>query len=122
MSGSAQSDGIAQLQRAEREAADKINEARKRKAKRLKQAKDEAKKEIENFKNECERDYKLHEQQTVGSKSEFEKKMQEETDEKLRALENAVRINKERALQKLLEQVCDIQPKLHVNYKQNHAA
>ncbi|PAA51337.1 hypothetical protein BOX15_Mlig009743g1 [Macrostomum lignano] len=112
-----QSGGIQMLLQAEKKAKEKIDEARKNKQRRLKQAKQEAAAEIDTFKKEREREFKEHEARILGSRTDSEKLVQEETRQRLSELETSVGQNKEEAIKRLLELVFDVQPKVHDNFK-----
>lgn len=111
-----QSDGIQQLLAAEKRAAERVKEARNNKARRLKQAKQEAQAEIEQYRKEQEKTSKEREKDILGSKSDTERQIQERMKFALQELNQKVVNNKERALTRLLDLVCDIRPDLHVNY------
>ncbi|PAA94716.1 hypothetical protein BOX15_Mlig012681g3 [Macrostomum lignano] len=111
-----QTGGIQQLLQAEKKAREKIEEARKGKQRRLKQAKQEAAAEIEAFKLEREREFKAHEARTLGSRTDSEKLVQEETRQRLSELSGSVRQNKEQAIRRLLTLLFDVQPRLHENF------
>lgn len=112
-----QSTGIQQLLAAEKRAAEKVGEARKRKARRLKQAKEEAQAEIEAYRQKREAEYREHEAMILGSKGDMENKIECETKIRIEELTHNVAANKDKAIRKLLESVCDIRPEMHVNYK-----
>uniref|UniRef100_A0A1I8GCF6 Lipase domain-containing protein n=1 Tax=Macrostomum lignano TaxID=282301 RepID=A0A1I8GCF6_9PLAT len=83
---------------------------------RLKQAKQEAAAEIEAFKLEREREFKAHEARILGSRTDSEKLVQEETRQRLSELSGSVRQNKEQAIRRLLTLLFDVQPRLHENF------
>lgn len=111
-----QSTGIQQLLAAEKRAAEKVAEARKRKARRLKQAKEEAQAEIEAYRQERERQYRDHEGRILGSKGDNEKKIEQNTQIKIAELNQNVAKNKNDAIKKILNLVCNINSEVHQNY------
>lgn len=111
-----QSTGIQQLLHAEKKAAEKVSEARKRKAKRLKQAKEEAQAEIDGYRKQREDQYQKYEKSILGSRSDMESQIDQETKKKLIEVDSNVRKNKDGAIKNLLDFVVDIQPELHKNY------
>lgn len=113
-----QSTGIQQLLQAEKKAAEKVSEARKRKAKRLKQAKEEAQAEIDGYRKQREDQYKKYELSILGSRSDMESQIDNETKKKLKEVDENVRRNKDGAIKNLLDFVMDIQPELHKNFVQ----
>jgi len=112
-----QSQGIQQLLAAERRAAEKTSEARKRKNRRMKQAKEEAMVEIERYKAEREAAFKEKEAKQVGSKEGIQAKIEEDSSVKIAAMGRSVEENKAEVLKSLIDMVCDIQPKVHENYR-----
>jgi len=112
-----QSQGIQQLLAAERRAAEKTSEARKRKNRRMKQAKEEAMVEIERYKAERESAFKEKEAKQVGSKEGIQAKIEEDSSVKIAAMGRSVEENKAEVLKSLIDLVCDIQPKVHENYR-----
>ena len=110
------SQGIQQLLAAEKKAADLIADARKRKTKRLKQAKEEAAAEIEQFRNECEKNFKSKQQSEMGQE-DFQKRITDETDQKLLEMSGQVDINKGGVIIRMLEMVYDISPEIHQNFR-----
>lgn len=111
------SHGVQQLLAAEKRASEKVAEARKRKARRLKQAKDEAQIEIDKFKAEKERQFKEYEAKHMGSKEDIATKIEAETKQKMVDMNQLVAQNKKAVIEKLLNLVYDIDPKVHRNFR-----
>lgn len=110
------SQGIQQLLAAEKKAADLVADARKRKTKRLKQAKEEAIAEIERFRNECESNFKQKQRSEMGQ-DDFQKRINDETENKLSVMGEQVETNKEKVITRMLELVYDISPEIHENFR-----
>jgi V-type H+-transporting ATPase subunit G len=134
----AQSAGVQQLLVAEKKAAEIVAEAKRSKieysysyeagltslrmtltdkTKRLKQAKDEAVSEIDKFKKDREKQFQQYQNEHMGSKDEFEAHIYKETKYKLQELQEQVITNKEQAISRMLELVCEIKPELPKNFK-----
>ena len=113
----AQTQGIQQLLAAEKRAAEKVADARKRKNRRLKQAKEEAQQEIEKYKAEREKQFREHEARFVGSKGDIINKIEADTKGKIKAMTQSVGTNQDQVIAGLIEDVCQIQPAVHKNYK-----
>lgn len=58
--------------------------------------------------------------QILGSRSDMESQIDNETKRKLKEVEDNVRKNKDVAIKSLLDFVVDIQPELHKNYVVGH--
>ncbi|KAK7793032.1 hypothetical protein R5R35_004463 [Gryllus longicercus] len=112
-----QTQGIQQLLAAEKRAAEKVAEARKRKARRLKQAKEEAQDEIEKYRQERESQFKEFEAKHMGSREDVAARIEADTKLKIEQMNQAVAINKQQVIQKILELVYDIKPELHQNFR-----
>lgn len=115
-----QSSGIQTLLEAEKEASEIIARARKQKTQRLKEAKDEAEKEIQEFRAKKEEEFQAYLATNSGNTDEATKKLQLETDQKLKDVQQAYLLNKEAVIKKLLEAVAAIDPKPHINAKPFH--
>lgn len=87
------------------------------KAQRLKEAKEEAAKEIEEYRKERESHFQEQQKKFIGSKDDFTAKIGEESEQKLRVIQEDVKDHKEQVISRLLELVYDIQPELHRNSK-----
>ena len=84
---------------------------------RLKEAKEEAGKEIAEYRNEREKIYSEKQKTFAGSKDDLKHKMDQDTLAKRRQIEQDVKANKEKVIQRLLEMVYDIRPELHRNMR-----
>ena len=113
----AQTQGIQQLLSAEKRAAEKVQDARKRKNRRLKQAKEEAQQEIEKYKAEREKQFREHEARFAGSKGDIIQKIETDTKGKISQMNQGVAGNQDRVISGLIQEVCQIQPAVHKNYK-----
>ena len=87
------------------------------KQKRLKQAKEEAQSEVESYKAEREKQYKELEAKVLGSRGDLERKVEEDTKQKIIEQEQRLADNKAKAIEMLLHAVCEIKPQLHTNYR-----
>merc|ERR1712223_1598147 len=112
-----QTQGIQQLLTAEKRAAEKVSEARKRKNRRLKQAKEEAQAEIEKYKAERETIFKSNESKFAGSKGDVAAQIDADAKARIAAMDSSVSANKAAVLNGLIEDVCNIEPKVHKNYR-----
>jgi V-type H+-transporting ATPase subunit G len=112
-----QTQGIQQLLSAEKRAAEKVSEARKRKNRRLKQAKEEAQAEIEKYKSERETQFREHEARYAGSKGDVAARIDADAKARIEAMNISVNANKNQVNAGLLEAVCNIEPRVHVNYR-----
>ncbi|KAJ8947282.1 hypothetical protein NQ318_014179 [Aromia moschata] len=111
-----QTHGIQQLLTAEKRAADKVSEARKRKAKRIKQARDEAAAEIELYRKERERLFREYEARYMGSREDVAAKIDKDTEEHIKQLEQNVINNKDNLILDLIELVYDVHVEVNPNY------
>ncbi|KYO23168.1 V-type proton ATPase subunit G 1 isoform X1 [Alligator mississippiensis] len=114
-----QSQGIQQLLQAEKRAAEKVAEARKRKNRRLKQAKEEAQAEIEQYRLQREKEFKAKEAAALGCHGSCTTEVEKETQQKMSIIQENFQKNREEVLTELLSLVCDIKPKIHMNYRIN---
>merc|ERR1712045_709179 len=112
-----QTQGIQQLLTAEKRAAEKVSEARKRKNRRLKQAKEEAQAETEKYKAERETIFKGNESKFAGSKGDVAAQIDADAKARIAAMDSSVSANKAAVLTGLIEAVCNIEPKVHKNYR-----
>lgn len=85
---------------------------------RLKEAKEEAAREIEDYRRQRDQQFQDEQKKFHGSKDDFEQKMKKETEIKLRTIEGEVSEHKEEVIQRLLTMVYDINPELHINYRE----
>ncbi|XP_064479858.1 V-type proton ATPase subunit G-like [Ornithodoros turicata] len=111
-----QSHGVQQLLAAEKKASEKVTEARKRKARRLKQAKDEAQLEIDKFRTEKEKQFKEYEASHMDSKEDVTARIDAEAKLKLAEVDKLVAQRKKATVEKLLNIVYDVDPKVHRNF------
>merc|ERR1711981_536700 len=109
--------GIQQLLTAEKRAAEKVSEARKRKNRRLKQAKEEAQAEIERYKAEREGQFREHEARYAGSKGDVAARIDADAKLRVDSMNSSVNANKNKVITDLMEAVCNIEPKVHANYR-----
>ncbi|CAL8076532.1 unnamed protein product [Orchesella dallaii] len=109
--------GLQQLLTAEKRATEKITDARKRKVLRLKQAKEEAQLEIAKYREQRENAFKDFESTFMGSRSDGEARVEQQTIQNLEAMKVQVEENKEEVISRVLEVVCDIKPELHRNFR-----
>ncbi|RMX46620.1 V-type proton ATPase subunit G [Pocillopora verrucosa] len=112
-----QSQGIQQLLQAEKKAETMVSEARKRKTRKLKEAKEEAQAEIRTYRGEREKQFLNYQQEHMGSKDDFQAKIEEQTNVRLDQISESVKKNKEEVIQRLLTLVYDIKPELHQNLR-----
>ncbi|XP_023686229.1 V-type proton ATPase subunit G 2-like [Paramormyrops kingsleyae] len=112
-----QSQGIQQLLQAEKRAAEKVSEARKRKSRRLKQAKEEAQAEIEQYRREREREFNQKQSTVLGSQGDLSSEVEQQTRQKIQAMNKSYRANREGVLRHLLALTCQISPQIHCNYR-----
>merc|ERR1712140_117859 len=98
-------------------ASEKVSEARKRKNRRLKQAKEEAQAEIEKYKGEREAQFREHEARFAGSKGDVASRIDADAKARIEAMNSSVGANKEKVIESLIDAVCNIEPKVHVNYR-----
>ena len=112
-----QTQGIQQLLTAKKRADEKVSEACKRKNRRLKQAKEEAQQEIEKYKAEREQTFKGHEAKYAGSKGDVAARIDADAKARIQAMDTSVSANKAKVISGLIDAVCNIEPKVHVNYR-----
>ncbi|ORX88902.1 V-type ATPase [Basidiobolus meristosporus CBS 931.73] len=109
------SQGIQTLLEAEKEASRIVQQAKQYRVQRLKEARSEAAKEIEAIKAEKAEEFKVLEQQHLGTSDQGSQAVLKETQENIKLVEVAFEQNKEKVLAKLLETVTNVKPKIHVN-------
>merc|ERR1711983_236714 len=112
-----QTQGIQQLLVAEKRASEKVSEARKRKNRRLKQAKEEAQAEIEKYKKEREDQFRDREARYAGSKGDVAARIDADAKARIDAMNSSVNANKNKVITDLIDAVCNIEPKVHANYR-----
>ncbi|KAG0304987.1 H(+)-transporting V1 sector ATPase subunit G [Dissophora globulifera] len=109
------STGIQTLLEAEKEAAKIVQKARQYRVQRLKDARAEAAKEIDELKVSKNEAFKNFEQEHAGSSDQTSHRVEVETEQKRVEIEEAFAKNREAVLQKLLETVYTVEPKIHRN-------
>ncbi|CCA72674.1 probable vacuolar atp synthase subunit g (vma-10) [Serendipita indica DSM 11827] len=110
VSQAARSQGIQTLLEAEKDAAKVVQEARQYRTQKLKDARSEAAKELEAYKQKKDAEH-------AGVTQANQKAIDEETDQKLKALEASYNENKDKVVKKLLDRVLLVKPELHPNLK-----
>ncbi|GJJ69378.1 V-type H+-transporting ATPase subunit G [Entomortierella parvispora] len=113
------STGIQTLLEAEKEASKIVQKARQYRVQRLKDARAEAAKEIEELKAAKNEAFKGFELEHAGSSDETTHRVEVETEQKRVQIEAAFAQNREAVLQKLLETVYTVEPKIHPNARFN---
>ncbi|KAG0052368.1 H(+)-transporting V1 sector ATPase subunit G [Gryganskiella cystojenkinii] len=113
------STGIQTLLEAEKEASKIVQKARQYRVQRLKDARAEAAKEIEELKGAKNEAFKGFELEHAGSSDETTHRVEVETEQKRVEIEAAFAKNREAVLQKLLETVYTVEPKIHRNARLN---
>merc|ERR1712107_878827 len=91
--------------------------SQKRKNRRLKQSKEEAQAEIEKYKAEREAAFKNHEAKYAGSKGDVAARIDQDAKSRIDAMNQSVNANKAKVISGLIDAVCNIEPKVHVNYR-----
>lgn len=109
--------GISSLLQAEKLAKEKVGEARKAKARRLKAAKEEAKAEIEVFQKQSEQNFRQQEKVTLGSRDDMKTRQDEHESSEKSRISSKTQVNKGLVIDRLLGLVCNVEPKLHINYR-----
>ncbi|CAG5135221.1 unnamed protein product [Candidula unifasciata] len=109
--------GIQKLLDAEKKASALVSEARKRKVQKLKTAKKEAEVEINKCKEEKENQFKAYEHEIFSKKGNSEAQIQVLTNQKLKDQEYMLKNNQSRTMKTLLEQVFNIEIRLHENVR-----
>ncbi|CAO3574482.1 unnamed protein product [Mortierella alpina] len=109
------SSGIQTLLDAEKEASKIVQKARQYRVQRLKEARTEAAHEIEELKASKQEAFKKFEQEHAGSSDQTSQRVEVETEQKRAEIQAAFDQNRDAVLQKLLETVYTVEPKIHVN-------
>ncbi|KAJ7370145.1 hypothetical protein OS493_034074 [Desmophyllum pertusum] len=112
-----QSQGIQHLLQAEKKAETIVSEARKRKTQKLKRAKEEAQAEIKSYREEREKQFMDYQREHMGSKDDFQAKIEEQTSVRLDQISDSVTKNQDKVIERLLSLVYDIKPELHQNLR-----
>jgi len=84
---------------------------------RLKDARAEASKEIEQYKQAKEEEFRAFESSHAGTTSTAQTAVDKETDEKLKAINEAFNKSRDMVVKKLLDRVVLVKPELHRNLK-----
>ncbi|KAG0246044.1 H+-ATPase G subunit-domain-containing protein [Mortierella sp. GBAus27b] len=114
------SEGIQKLLEAEKDAGRIVQKARQYRAERLKDARTEAAKEIDKLKAEKDEAFKAFEQEHAGSSDQKTQRVEVETEQKRAEIEDAFAKNRAAVLQKLLDTVYTVEPKIHPNARLGH--
>eukprot|EP00053_Salpingoeca_punica_P026979 m.22521 g.22521 ORF g.22521 m.22521 type:complete len:122 (-) comp9229_c0_seq1:392-757(-) len=109
--------GVKMLLEAEKKADEDIKRARNKKQQRLKEARDEAEKEISAFKKQLDDEFEKKQKSNASSKESATKTIADDTDKKIKELENRVNQNSALVAQSILDIVCKVVPAVHTNYK-----
>ncbi|GAA5964458.1 hypothetical protein JCM8115_006321 [Rhodotorula mucilaginosa] len=112
---SANSQGIATLLDAEKEASQIVAKAREYRNQRLKDARGEASKEIEQLRAKKDALFREFEEQHSGDSSSSQVEVDKATKASLEQIEASFEANSADVVKKLLERVVQVQPQLHRN-------
>eukprot|EP00729_Bicosta_minor_P001358 gene1358-21700_t len=116
MSGS--TEGIKQLLKAEKQAADVVKAARNRRTMRMKQAKVEADEEIKVFRAQLEKEVSDMASATSSAGSSEVAAIQEDADKQIADINVSVTKNTDDVIKTLLGLVMEVTPVVHRNYTQ----
>ncbi|KAF8329526.1 H+-ATPase G subunit-domain-containing protein [Cantharellus anzutake] len=114
---SSQSQGIQTLLEAEKEAANIVQEARKYRVQRLRDARSEAQKEIDEYRQSKEAEFASIESGKQSLIDGAQLQADKETEAKLAIVKESFAKNREAVVQKLLDRVILVEPKLHRNLR-----
>ncbi|KAJ1661134.1 hypothetical protein IWQ61_000004 [Dispira simplex] len=106
---------IQTLLEAEKEATKTVQRARDYRVQKLKEARSEAAKEIEQYKNNKMSELAKYENEHSGSNDQLAQEINNDTAAKVRELNEAFVAHKEEVIQKLMETVMQVEPKVHPN-------
>ncbi|KAI9101368.1 H+-ATPase G subunit-domain-containing protein [Phlyctochytrium arcticum] len=109
--------GISTLLEAEKEASKVVATARKYRVQRLKDARTEAQKEIEQLKAQKTKEFQDFEKQYSGSSDDVVSNANAQTEVQLKEVQTLYEKNKEQVIQKMLDGILNVQPKIHANVK-----
>ncbi|KAF9921510.1 H(+)-transporting V1 sector ATPase subunit G [Linnemannia zychae] len=109
------SQGIQTLLEAEKEASKIVQKARTYRTQRLKDARSEAAKEIDELKAAKNEAFKNFEQEHAGSSDQTSQRVEIETEQKRVQIEAEFNKNRGAVLEKLLDTVFTVEPKIHPN-------
>ncbi|GAA5903832.1 hypothetical protein JCM8208_006592 [Rhodotorula glutinis] len=117
----ANSQGIATLLDAEKEAAQIVAKAREYRNQRLKDARGEASKEIDALRAKKDKEFTDFEHEHSGDSSTSATEVQKQTDETLERIEATFASSRQAVVDDLLERVVQVDPKLHRNLQMHKA-
>ncbi|KAF9961584.1 H(+)-transporting V1 sector ATPase subunit G [Modicella reniformis] len=120
LTAASNSEGIQKLLEAEKDASKIVQKARTYRVQRLKDARTEAAKDIDELKAAKNKEFEAFEQQHAGSSDQTSQRVEAETTQKRAEIEDAFAKNREAVLQKLLETVYTVEPKIHRNARIGH--
>ncbi|TYH27952.1 hypothetical protein ES288_A02G108500v1 [Gossypium darwinii] len=100
--------GIQMLLTAEQEAQHIVSSARNLKMARLKQAKEEAEKDVALFRSQMETEYQKKISESSGSSGNTVKRLEEETDKKIKALTKSTSIVSKEIIEMLMKHVTSV--------------
>lgn len=109
------SSGIQSLLKAEKEAAELINEARKYRTERLKAAKVDAQSEIDDYKKLKENELLKYEQEHAGLNETIEKEADTEVESELVTIKKNYESKQKQVISLLVDAVTKPSPELHIN-------
>ncbi|GAA6061828.1 hypothetical protein JCM10212_001134 [Sporobolomyces blumeae] len=111
----ANSQGIATLLDAEKEAAQIVAKAREYRTQRLKDARGEASKEIDALKKKKDDEFHQFESQHSNDSSDSQDKVNQSTQEQLDKIASSFQSNKDKVVEQLLERVVQVKAEPHRN-------
>ncbi|GAA5940119.1 H(+)-transporting V1 sector ATPase subunit G [Sporobolomyces koalae] len=111
----ANSQGIATLLDAEKEAAQIVAKAREYRTQRLKGAREEASKEVEALKKNKDDEFKQFESQHSNDNSDSQEQVNKSTQEQLDKIQASFDSNKSTVVDQLLDRVIQVKPEPHRN-------
>ncbi|RKP09622.1 H+-ATPase G subunit-domain-containing protein [Thamnocephalis sphaerospora] len=117
VTNAANSQGIQLLLDAEKEAAKIVQKARQHRVQRLKEARTEAAKDIEDLRTQKQKDLEDYQQRHAGDAAAEEKRINEETEQKLEEVRAAFAKNRDEVMEKILNAVISVAPKVHANVR-----
>ncbi|XP_039065612.1 V-type proton ATPase subunit G1-like [Hibiscus syriacus] len=100
--------GIQMLLTAEQDAQHVVTSARNMKMARLKQAKEEAEKEVALYRSQMETEYQNKISESTGSSGNTVKKLEEETDRKIKALTKSTTMVSKEVVDMLIEHITSV--------------
>lgn len=87
------------------------------KTQKLKRAKEEAQAEIRSYREEREKQFMDYQREHMGSKDDFQAKIEEQTSVRLDQISESIKKNQDKVIDRLLSLVYDIKPELHQNLR-----